>query len=59
MYLKLVLKPLKLKFMFGTNVFVKQVLYIEVLNEFLANCFFSENREMLPHDRDMAYHDRE
>ena len=37
MYLKLVLKPLKLKFMFGTNVFVKQVLYIEVLNEFLAN----------------------
>ena len=34
---KLVLKPLEFKFMFGTNVFVKQVLYIEVLNEFIAN----------------------
>ena len=37
---KLVLKPLEFKFMFGTNVFVKQVLYIEVLNEFLANLIF-------------------
>ena len=42
---KLILKSLKLKFKIGSYVFVKQVLYIEVLNDFSLQMISSRKTE--------------
>ena len=58
-YLKLVLKCLKLRFEVGIYEISMQVLIYLSLNDFPWNFIFKKNRGKLPHDRDIAYHDRD